>query len=661
MDNDEIVKYWIEPDALFKAKDADYQMTGSTPLILMGGRGTGKTMVLKYLSNEIQIRKVISERGDKRNYIADISFFGVYYRFDGPSLSSFQKRHVDEIQWETLFKHYFELLIGQKYITMILNLKENSFIRCDQNTEGKLAQELAMWLYNQPDVSSLELLVQMMQKQVDEVFEFINEAPFTLEPIFKSRPIISTEKIIFDMPVILQKYIPELKGKKILILLDEYENLLEQQQRVINTLIKHIRGPVTFRVGTRIKGFKTMDTLNEGEYLLVDADYREILFEDVLLAKGAEYRNLLKNIANKRLESNPEFLKHGLTDIEKIFGELTPLEEALNVIYDSKQRVELNDIDFSEYKKLKHIEEITKILTERYNLTGEENDKVLSSLRYSQDPLIEMLNLLLMRREEPIENILIMFKAFREQKSEDLLYDKYKNLYEKNKLALLFQLLSIYRPKQKQYAGFGVLAMLSSGVTRNFLELCYQSFKFALFLGEDELIQKGQIPFATQTTASKHRAEKFLKSIETIPNYGNQIKSLVTSLGAIFASWHYDPRLREPEITYFITDKQSLSEDGRKVLDAAVQWSIFQEKKQMRGKSSTDPMLDVYVLNHLLAPYFSISYRIRGRTAPFNAKDLETLMFGNDTEKKMLINKLERGIIPDTEQSNLSHFIGGEK
>ena len=99
--------------------------------------------------------------------------------------------------------------------------------------------------------------------------------------------------------------------------------------------------------------------------------------------------------------------------------------------------------------------------------------------------------------------------------------------------------------------------------------------------------------------------------IERIPECGNEIKSLVKQLGAIFYSWQNDPVLSEPEVTYFCVDNEALSEKARKVLNCAVQWSVLQPKKAMKGKAATDPLINVYVLNHILAPYFSISYRLR--------------------------------------------------
>lgn len=654
MDDDEIIKYWIQPQILFGQQAVGVDLTGIIPVIVMGGRGTGKTMLLKYLSNEVQIKMYSSENAMDEDFLRFASYIGVYYRFDGPTLSSFKDRKTDQAVWDIIFGHYFEIVIGQKFIAMLINLKENNFLNIDSNCEKNLVSEILNLIDPKYDVEVIGGTFQsincVMQEKSTEVSEFINDTVLCDNIKFHSRPIISSGKLIFGIPKILAKNLSEFNDKKFIILLDEYENLLMQQQKIINTLIKHVQHPVTFRIGTRLYGIRTYDTLNDDEFLMEDADYRKILFENILISSEKAYKDLLKEIARKRLEYIPEFNKRDLIDIESLLGTLTPSEEARRVVYGEGSK----DDGVSIHKKCKHVKTIANEL-ERRGLSDADIKKTLPKLLYQKNPLIEMLNLLLLKRDIEIVELIKMFSSFiDEEKSQD--YIKYKELYGKNELGLLFQLLSLYRPKQKMYAGFDVFSMLSSGITRNFLELCYQSFNFALFSEGNMLLDKGKISFKNQTSGAETRAEKFLENIERIPEYGNAIKSLVTSLGAIFYAWHRDPRLREPEATYFCTDKSSLSDDARNILETAVQWSVLQQKKPMKGKRSYDRLLDVYALNHILAPHFTVSYRIRGRIPEFSKSDIETLLSDSQKDIDNTIKKLGRWTDIDKKQLKLFDF-----
>lgn len=655
MDDSEIIQYWSRPEILFERQAIGVDLTGKIPVVLMGGRGTGKTMLLKFLSNEVQIKKYVLENKKRKEFLSNQQYIGVYYRFDGPNLSSFDERYKDDIVWDTIFKHFFELVIGQKYIIMVLNLKKENYLNIKLDLEKKIAEKILKLLRKEKyeienENNPLECLTEIIQDMVNEVFKFINDSALKRNIEFNSQ-IIPPGDCIFEIPKILINFLPDLNGKNIIILLDEYENLLEYQQKIVNTLIKHTREPVTFRIGMRIYGFKTQDTLNDGEFLMEDADYRKILFEDILLSNKREYKNLLKAIAKKRLEAVSEFQQAGLMGIEEILGDFKPVDEALNIVYGKRKITKKN----TENKENKIIKNIRKEL-ERREFSNKDIKKFLSTIKYPQNPLIEMLNLLLIRRDYKIENMLNLFNAYVNKKRKSSEFKEYLQLYEKNKLGLLFQLISLYRPKKKIYASFQIFSMLSSGIARNFLELCYQSFNLSLFSGDD-LFEKKMISLTHQTEGAEIRAEKFFEMIERIPKYGNEIKSLVRSIGAIFNAWQMDERLREPEVTYFCIDNTSLSRKSRKILETAVQWSVLQQKKSMKGKLPTEPLLDVYAINRILAPYFGISYRLRGRIPQFKKEEIEILIFGNDEEKKAMIKKLGRQNKEEMEQLNLYDFI----
>jgi hypothetical protein len=644
MNDDDIIRYWIKPHILFGRQALGIDLTGDIPVVLEGGRGTGKTMLLKYMSNEVRIKDYVAKHQVGDHFFEQTPYLGIYHRFDGPSLASFAYRHTSEEAWETIFKHYLELIIGQKFILMLSNLDSNKCIDLGSNREIELVLQTLKLVDPKSDFDkekcSTKFAVAFLQQKLDKVFEFINCSALSEGTKF-SDYVLSSGRLIFGIPDLIQKHLPELRDKRIIILLDEYENLRLDQQKIVNTLVKHTKLPVTFRIGTRLRGFKTYDTLNEGEFLMEDADYRRIRFEDVLTAKKDSFRGLLKMIAKRRLEQISEFKNRQLVDIDELLGELSLEDEALMIVFGRKMsREEIDKYPMEKYKtETKHVLEIRHILENKYQ---SDIEKSLLVLVNKQNPLVEMLNLLLLRRGYKLDKIVKLLKAYASKNKKSADYLKYKNLYDKNKLDLLFQLISLNRPKQKQYAGFSVFCMLSSGIIRNFLELCYQSFNIALFSDRESLIDGRKMPIQAQTVGAKIRAERYVDVIERIPECGNEIKSLVRSIGAIFYSWQNDPVLSEPEVTYFCIDYTSLSSKARKILDSAVQWSVLQPKKPMKGKSPTDPLLDVYALNHILAPYFGISYRLRGRIPQFGKDDFEALMFGTEEEKNKAIIKLSK-------------------
>jgi Cdc6-like AAA superfamily ATPase len=656
MEDDDIIKYWITPGPLSDLILFGSELISSPPIFFMGGRGCGKTMILKYMSNEIQIKKASSEGILPKDFLSNLHFIGIYNRFDGPSLSIFQQRDINEIEWETIFKHYFEIVICKKYIQMLQNFNTVNSLDLDKTGNKKLIGDLEKHIFGSTtsEIQTFENLIDKLELLSKAVFNFINHAPFEKKPKFKSDIIFSSGSLIFGIPTLIANNIPAFRKKKFVILLDEYENASKQQQLIINTLIKHVQPPVTFLIGTRFHGIKTFDTMNKDEFLMEDADYRTISFEEVISDKI--YSDFLRDIATKRLEKLEIGKENEPLSIEKILGYYSPEDEARKIIYGKWFFVPQKE-NFEIYKQKKHVVKLREILIlENRKFDPLKVDEIIKNLICEQNPLIDILSIVMLSRgKNSLEDLQQMTQVFLRGEKNDPHYKIYENLYNKNKFALIFKLLSYYPPTQKEYAGFRVFAMLSSGLIRNFIELCYQSFKNESFFSSDSVLKKGYIDFELQTKAANIRSEKFFNTIENIPEYGNEIKSLVQSLGAIFSSWYSDPRLSEPEITYFVVDKTTLSQNVKNVIDKAVQWSILQEKEPMKGKKPGDPLLDVYVLNHILAPKFSISYRSRGRIPQFFANDLELLIFGDDNKKTETRNKLMRNK-PNYEQMNLAYW-----
>jgi hypothetical protein len=656
MNDDEIIEYWIHPEKIWDRQAIGVDTTGIIPVVLMGGRGCGKTMLLKYLSNEVQLKDFIRKNGTATGFLKKKDFLGVYLRFDGPSLSGFSDRGIDPMVWETVFKHYLDVVIGERYVSMLIALNDSGALKMPRDIEFRVVREWLKLMNKEGSLKNTQYsfgnLRDVLQAMADEVSQFVNSAALSNNPSFHPSYVIPSGRLISGIPEILSRNINELRGKKIIILLDEYETLLEQQQKVVNTLVKYTKIPVTFRIGTRINGIKTYGTLFPVEFLQEDADYRCILFEDIFSARDSTYRNLLKEIARKRLETVPVFKKKKLTDIEKWLGSFDPVREAVSTVYGKNSPD--GDDDLEKHLARKHIKALLHELR-RIGIGDAAADSLLRRMIFPSNPLIEMLNLLLLRREIDPEEVTRMFLIYISKDKENPDFSRYRDLYEKNETGLLFQLLSIYRPKKKQYAGFDTFSMLSSGIIRNFLELCYQSFNEALFYEGKEIVS-GKIDPVQQTVGSMRRADKFFETIDRIPVHGKEIRALVNSLGTIFRAWQDDTRLREPEITYFCVDEAALDDRTKKVLDMAVQFSILQKRKAMKGKSPEELVPEMYVLNHILAPHFSISYRIRGRIPQFTAEDTSSLIFGDEKVMRDTIKRLARPTMAKLQTTRLTDF-----
>jgi len=87
------------------------------------------------------------------------------------------------------------------------------------------------------------------------------------------------------------------QGRVIFCCIDEYENLLDYQQAILNTYVKHATPPLSYKIGVRKNGLRNRQTLDGQDLLKTPDDYYEIEIAD----EGFEY--FAKQVASVRLKA----------------------------------------------------------------------------------------------------------------------------------------------------------------------------------------------------------------------------------------------------------------------------------------------------------------------------------------------------------------------
>jgi len=122
-------------------------------------------------------------------------------------------------------------------------------------------------------------------------------------------------------------------------------------------------------------------------------------------------------------------------------------------------------------------------------------------------------------------------------------------------------------------------------------------------------------------------------------NLGLDVQDLINQLGTIFKALHGDKYLVEPEQTHFEVDYSEIVGRAKEVFDATLRHSYLQRKPPMDAKSFGETRKADFLINRVFAPYFEISYRVRGRTFILSS-DIYSLITGNADEKKRVRRKI---------------------
>ena len=92
---------------LFNEPDYFVKLIGPHACILMGGRGTGKTTVLRLLGYEGQFAR----SGRLVEAIQEWSYIGLYHRINLNRVNNFKGPELTNERWEKVFAHYLNLVL----------------------------------------------------------------------------------------------------------------------------------------------------------------------------------------------------------------------------------------------------------------------------------------------------------------------------------------------------------------------------------------------------------------------------------------------------------------------------------------------------------------------------------------------------------------------
>ena len=604
--SEQISNFFTEPFELFNISKSIITEEKSS-IIFEGGRSTGKTMLLRQFSYNVQ--KLILEHKTFLEKVKSDKYIGIYFRVDTPllrSLDDLSEIIDDKILPNIIFTQYFELAIFKECLEIIkIFLKDK-----DLNNNNKEYKEII------DELSSLIPKYKFTQRDdIDSLLSYIiNEKNYISE--FQSLKALDIDNSIHFSPkcgIIFQGQLSNgfckcsflsnlgIADINMLLLIDEFESFSASQQKILNTAMRFSKEDgARFRIGMRPYGFKSHDTLNPEDFVKEGRDYIKVEIGNPLISKGNDtlYPELIKKISAKRLAAIPLFSNKCIIDF---LGKNEDMEA------EAKEIVKNNTTHFKIY-----LVEINKV---REQAEPKKHKIDMESLLRLKDdnPLYEMENLLLILRGWEIDDVIEAFNDFKNNKKNEKSL-KYANDYNKKyKLSFVFVLCAIYKKEKKGYYSFADYCSLSSGIIGHFLELCRRAFDIAQFR-EREALFSGKISSKCQTDAAYEFAYTEREQIKRISKHGRKLHTFIDNIGNAFSVIHKDYYIRYPETNQFPV--KELDKKYDEMLEKACMWSLVIKKQNTQVTKENNIKRDIYVLNRIFSPVYKISYRTRGGLNP---------------------------------------------
>ena len=297
------------------------------PTLIEGGRGSGKTMILKSLQAQIAIK-----RQNKKSYSeSELAYFGVYCRLSRWSFETFSEpeellEQFGEDVASQLFQTEFFLHLIQALVDEIQMCADEKYLDINSSQERTISSDIAEIIKPNIDEKDKPLnfkdTIQMVKTELRKISDYIFHKKLK-ENINYTGPILRRRELQ-DICNCIRENINDFGT--IYFLLDEYENLFHFQNVIVNTLIKwSYASNFSVKAVAKKAGFQDSRTLEGQEierpddYTHVDLDYD---LSDPSMRRN--YKKLLVDICGKILKD--EGFKE--TDISKLLEEPQPLTES---------------------------------------------------------------------------------------------------------------------------------------------------------------------------------------------------------------------------------------------------------------------------------------------------------------------------------------------
>ena len=613
------------------------------PRVVIGGRGCGKTMLLRYLSHESAFS---IHRSD---YPSDaLRHIGLYWKADTHFASMLNSRGKEADIWKSSFDHLTALVLGIEVLRSVTSIAQSKLQLFKPDRLSSLTFDRLKSFVGEHN-TTYNLLIEHLEDRLGEFESWANDVRSLPQPTF-----LPGSKFIERIIVCLQHQLPELKESIFHVYIDEYENLSLYQQTKINTWLKHSEPPLIFNLAMKRNGFKTRDT--EGPEALLDIhDYRTIDLEEfgnhnnfavfaaeILLSKLLLAGRSVSDIDDMILETLRD--PNSITGKERRTAYQTTVLRAAESLFPSKTQSELAKEVIEDTYLLERLQaRIGRALEKR----GESASESSGWIMINAPEASVIVPALIWRRGLPLTQLGEELKQL--VSGLDNRFTGLTNWIHNNFVGCYLQLYDgLVRPCPF-YSGFHTFCHMARGNLRHLLELCHQ----ALTRSANE----ESVPAQLQAEAARQVAADFLSEVRSFGPQGNNLHAFLLRLGSVFSLSQQSLNQSEPEKTHFsIKGGVSSLSDGRKsFLSEAVKWSVIFEEKGTKKKAINEPDDIEYIMNPIYASYFHISYRKR-RKLEMERTDMEVLIDGSYESVRMLLEHYQKRWMVDLKDAPLPLF-----
>jgi hypothetical protein len=568
---------------------------------VLGGKGSGRTHLLRWYSSGLQGLRL---RETQLNSLSAEGYVGVYVSSSTLNAGRFSGKGQTQDTWNAYFSYYFDLWLAAR------TLMAADEVWTAVGREG-LASELAgpgiLKLFDvapKPTQSALPYL----RNALKEVDFAVNEAAATR--VLRASILASPGRLLFGTVAALQQ-LGEFTGIQVAMLLDEFENFSEAQQRYVNTLIREKNPSVGFLVGARTLGIKSFSTLAD-EVNREGSEFATIVLDSLHLQKSREYRQFCRELVARRLIQAGVFARGNEKSVA------SPVEshfvEYLRTRLGQPETVFVSESGLDQRRSVARLRNQLREYRPA-SLNGDDIDMILSMLHWPQSPLVEKLSIYLFYRawnqQENLCEAAARIRAEAESYAQGHRAPLFALAMGHFREDMLAQLLKDYRQKQR-YLGFKEFVELSAGLPRALVVVLKHIFRWAVFNGESPFMSGDPISEEAQRAGVVEAADWFFQDLAGIGTAGAQTQRAIERLGNFLKALRFSDKPSESSLCTVSLNLDGLSAEARALINHCIGFSFLVRIKGGHKDRNIQMRREKLQLHPMLCPLWDLPTGRRG-------------------------------------------------
>lgn len=609
-----------------------------TSKYILGGKGTGKTHLLRYHSYQVARLRYSTESG--LDMVARQKYLGIFIRAANVDPGRFEPDPADIAKWQRLFGVYLELWLAERLLEALTDIQATS--QTAEFNDQAVLEVLTRSLHGAvgDTFDSLTQFADWLQRERRNIDHAVDNAAFS--GVLDVRVSFSIGGLCAPLGRALRKWHPALSAVSLIFMIDEIENFSAFQQEVLNSLIRYAEGVITFRVSGRLYSVKTTATMAKGEENREGAEFKTTTLDD-LLRGYQDYGNFAKAFVKRRLSVAN---LGGRSERPGLFDPTEHLEDVDSSAFYEKA-IDSLGIESASHDLSRRLIAALSSAGVRLKL-NEEDARAVSNLLIPGLPvLLQRLNVLLFCKKYRRAGTELVIAQELRKAAEELfacqgkgIRGTYATAYQHYSKDLFAQVCRESKVGGPIYAGFETFVKMSSGNPRNLLIVLGRMHEMVAF--REMSFDNGQKLTVRMQTEAAIEAARFL--LESDTNYGGmaeQAREAITKLAEILRTARFAmciPEVSPLAVSFAI---EELDDNSRVTLNSALNYSLLFEVPSGRSDRNSQKVLKKVQINPLLSPKWGLSTSRRGDLSL--GKDLCGAIFGSgrNSEFDVLLKRMD--------------------